>query len=712
MENDPQTLPSGTTSSLDSRVPSHATPESAGTRNRMRLICASCLVLFVELFLIRWLGSNVVYLSYFSNFVLLGSFLGIGIGFLRANSRVRLFPFAPIALTVLVVFARVYHVEIDHRGSQLLYFGGVNRTGLPLWATLPIVFVCTAAIIAMIAEETGRAFARFAPLEAYRLDIVGSLLGIGVFSVLAFLWLPPLASGIVASVLFVALLPWRLSSVPAFVALAVLVAVLAAEAGPGISWSPYYKIHVTGQPGLYVVNVNGVPHQEISTVDHRHQTEPIYFKPYEWLGGRPPGDVLVVGAGTGTDVAIAISRGAKTIDAVEIDPRLHQLGETLQPNHAYSDARVTTHITDGRAFLEQTSKKYDLILFALPDSLTVLSGQSALRLESYLFTLESLRTARAHLRPGGEFAMYNYYREQWLVDRLAGTLTDVYGTRPCIEDEGAGDAHFAAIADGNVTCATRWSAGGREVPAPARDDHPFLYLRTNSIPTLYLLTLGLILAVSLVAIRAAGGPLRQMRPYADLFLMGAAFLLLETKNVVQFALLFGTTWFVNALVFGGILLVVLAAIEVTKRLPSRTSGPLKGGALESLSVNWTVPALLYGGLFASLAVAWMVPPHDLLRLSWGLRLPVAIALAFTPIFFANLVFAERFRDVGSSTVAFGANLLGAMVGGLLEYTAILIGYRSLLLVTAALYAGAFACGASKTRARTAKSSATTVGDSR
>ena len=101
----------------------------------MRLVCASCLVLFVELFLIRWLGSNVVYLSYFSNFVLLGSFLGIGIGFLRAHSRPRLFRFAPVALALLVLFVRVFHVTIDRSGESALYFGAFSRSGLPLWAT-------------------------------------------------------------------------------------------------------------------------------------------------------------------------------------------------------------------------------------------------------------------------------------------------------------------------------------------------------------------------------------------------------------------------------------------------------------------------------------------------------------------------------------------------------------------------------------------------
>ena len=61
-----------------------------------------------------------------------------------------------------------------------------------------------------------------------------------------------------------------------------------------------------------------------------------------------------------------------------------------------------------------------------------MSGASALRLESYLFTEQAMRAAREHLAPGGAFAMYNYYREQWLVDRLAGTLEQAFGHAPCV----------------------------------------------------------------------------------------------------------------------------------------------------------------------------------------------------------------------------------------------------------------------------------------
>src|SRR5207249_9459299 len=179
---------------------------------------------------------------------------------------------------------------------------------------------------------------------------------------------PPLAWGAVAAALFLVLLPRRRAALPAVVASLVLVAALGWESKTAIrhplakSWSPYYKIELQGGKGFYDVSVNGIPHQQLTTVAHRRQVEPIYFAPYERLGGRKPGDVLIVGAGTGTDVAIALSEGARHVDAVQIDPRLYEIGKALHPNHPYQDPRVSVHITDGRAFLERTHTRYDLIL--------------------------------------------------------------------------------------------------------------------------------------------------------------------------------------------------------------------------------------------------------------------------------------------------------------------------------------------------------------
>lgn len=645
-------------------------------RPGLRLFLLSFLLLFVELALIRWTGSNVVYLSYFSNFVLLGSFLGIGIGFLRASSTRNSFAWAPIALFLFVGFIRLFPVEVDRSGTDVIYFGSIFASGLPAWIVLPVIFVVVATVMAMLAEGVGREFARFEPLEAYRLDILGAIAGIVAFTVLSFFGLPPVAWGLVVGLAFLGL--FDPISILQAVAAVGLIATLAIEsADPNATWSPYYKITLERieESDAYDIHVNGIPHQTTKSTAARLQSEPFYQLPYKRVPSNDLDDVLIVGAGTGSDVAIALQQGAARIDAVEIDPKLQSLGAKIHPDRPYDDPRVDVFITDGRAFLEQSDKRYDLILFALPDSLTLVSGQSSLRLESYLFTREAMAEAKEHLRDDGAFAMYNYYREEWLVGRLAKTLSDVYGNVPCIDisDEAGALAVMTAAQDPDDLACPPDSAVPPG-PEPVTDDYPFLYLMEKGVPGFYLTSLALILGASLAAVRLFGGRLVRAVAYADLFFMGAAFLLLETKNVIQFALLFGTTWIVNALVFTGILIAVLAAIEVARK------------------VRFSRPLLLYAALLVSLAIAWWVPSSWLLGLSFAPRFLFATAIAFSPIFLANLIFADRFRDVASSTTAFGVNLLGAMVGGVLEYASLAIGYRSLLIVTALLYTGALISG--------------------
>jgi hypothetical protein len=657
--------------------------EPAPTRglldDRFRLFLLSFVMLFVELALIRWAGSNVLYLSYFSNFVLLGSFLGIGIGFLRARSSRNLFPYAPLALAALAAFIRFFPVKIRTSGADLLFFGIVQKSGPPRYVVLAVVFVAVTAAMAFVGEGVARAFAAFAPLDAYRLDLLGSVAGIIGFSVLSFLHAPPLGWGIVVAVALVVLY-FPHVGLPQIAGLGILLVILGVESfAAGTSWSPYYKIEVKQDPKLNVpvVSVNGVPHQVILPTSKNVPI--IYTRVYDRIADTNPlDDVLIVGAGTGNDVAYALSRGAKRVDAVEIDPRLHRLGIELHPDHPFSDPRVHSYIDDGRAYLQRTHRKYDLILFALPDSITLVAGQSNLRLESYLFTKQAIETARDHLKPEGAFGMYNYYEQRWLIDRYAGTLDQVFRQPPCIDDQGGTGFHLAfledATSDAALRCQATWVTQTEPVPAPATDDHPFPYLRTPSIPGFYLATILLILLAAIVMVRLAAGPLKPMARYTDLFFMGAAFLLLETMYVVRFALFFGTTWFVNALVFAGVLLSVLLAVEVSKHITFRK------------------PVRLYVVLVAFLAMAYLVHPGWVLSLAIPERFLVAICLAFAPIFMANLVFTQRFKDVGSSTIAFGANLLGAMVGGLLEYSALIVGYRALLVVVAILYGLAFVFG--------------------
>ncbi|MEU8394792.1 spermidine synthase [Nonomuraea sp. NPDC048892] len=647
---------------------------------RPRLILASAFMLFLELALIRWTGSNIVHLSYFTNFVLLGSFLGIGLGFLRVGRSRRQPYYSPVVLAVLVIVVLTFPVTVDRNTEGVLYWTSLSTSGPPAWAILPVIFCAAAVVLMGPAELVGRCFPELPRLEAYRYDLIGSLTGIVAFTALSFLSAPPVFWGLIAAACYGVLLAPRprtlyvlLVSVPS---VAVVGLLLAETLTAGAIWSPYYKVTTRQlqQLGIPVTDiaVNGIPHQQAVPAAARLQWEAQYGLPYERTT-KPPKDVLIVGAGSGTDVAIALSKGAGKVDAVEIDPKLRELGGSVHPDRPYDDPRVTTHVTDGRAFLERTGDKYDLILFALPDSLTLVSGASSLRLESYLFTEEAMRAARAHLRPGGTFSMYNYYRESWLVDRLASTMQRAFGHKPCVDvvsTAGQQAVITAGLAATDQRCATEWPGAAAGTPEPAGDDRPFLYLKDATIPPIYIITLGLILIVSLLAVRVVAGPYQRMRPYADLFLLGVGFMLLETKSVTGFALLFGTTWVVNAIVFAGVLVAVLAAVEVTRR--------------------FRVPPLpvMYGVLFAGLLLAWLVPNEWLLGLPLPVRAVAAVTVAFLPIFAANVIFAKRFAETADATTSFGANLLGAMVGGCLEYVALVIGYKGLLIVAALLYVGA------------------------
>lgn len=646
---------------------------------RIRLVALCFLMLFVELALIRWLGGNVLYLAYFSNIVLLGSFLGIGLGFLWADrSKIELLKFTPLALGALIVFVHNVPVTVKSAGGDLIFFGAeLKPSGPPRELALPAVFLAVALVLACIGNGIAVTFRQLQNLDAYKFDLIGSLLGIIGFTALSFIGTPPIVWSLIAAAILVwTIWPRGIRNIALVgIPLLVLLGTLGIESREdNVLWTPYYKANYGVNDDGAQVLVNGVPHW----FQTRSTDWPVYETVYDHLASDAPvEDLLVIGAGSGNDIAVALENGAQHVDAVEIDHRLLDLAKKNHPNRPYDDPRVDTHVDDGRAYLERADKNWNLILLALPDSLTLVQGASSIRLESYLFTKEAAEAYRDHLADDGVFAMYNLYREGWLVDRYAATLADAFGHAPCVTR--LDGTSLAVLTVGkvptNVDCPPNdeW-ARTSATPDPVSDDRPFPYLKNPSIPTFYLVALGLILLVSLLLVRAVGGPLRGMRNYLDLFFMGVAFLLLETKNVVQFALLFGTTWFVNALVFAGVLVSVILAVIASQKFTVK---------------NLIIPYALLG---LAIVVGWLIPQSSLLGLPMVPRLIAACAIAFAPIFIANVIFAQRFRATSSSTTAFATNLIGAMVGGVLEYTALVLGYRNLLLVALLLYTAALLSG--------------------
>ena len=631
-------------------------------------------MLFVELALIRWVTANNVYVTKATNFVLLASFLGIGIGFLNARSRRDYLRWTPVALLLLVSFVLTFPVILESLSGAHPFQGLDGKPALPQPVSLGVVFLLAVGVMAGLGQGTARLFVQFRPLQAYRYDILGSLAGIAAFTLLSFLDQPPGTWGFIAAAGLLIMLAPRIRWWQLLAATAVATLLLLASIIPHQVWSPYNKLSVQKRggptPALYV-SANNIPYQAARSLAVLRKQKEFYFYPYRHVTRASLANVLIIGSGTGNDAAVALSEGARHVDTVEIDPLLIRIGHS-HPNHPYASPRLTAYVDDGRAFLQDTDRHYNLILFALPDSLTALAGQSAIRLESYLLTEQSIEAVRAHLAPGGTFAMYNYYAP-FLEDRYATTIEDAFHRAPCAEvGPPLGGRRLAVLTVRSSSpvpnCATFWH--GKPV-APATDDHPFPYLAGNTIPQPYLWMLAAIFAASLLLVRVGGGSFTRMRSYADLAFMGAAFLLLETKNIVQFALLFGTTWLVNSLVFAGVLAAVYLAVETASR------------------VRLPRPWVLYCALIAALALTWVVPQESLVGLPIVPRFVAGCALAFAPIFLANLIFAQRFSGVETSGVAFAANLLGAMAGGALEYVALITGYRFLLVVIGVLYGLAF-----------------------
>jgi SAM-dependent methyltransferase len=677
-----------------------------------RVFLASFLVLFLEIALIRWMPAYIRLLSYFSNFILLASFLGIGIGCLLAPARSRLFRWFPILQAAVIASVYFFRLEVSVPTAGSIYFSSGTAAKVVLVENtmlLPLLFVIVAALFATLAQRMGREMAQLPPLRAYTINLAGSLAGVVGLGVISWLELPPTVWFGVAFAVAVPLLMTpevenggaapalaRPLSRPAIAIDIVLLAgslALVHVMARGAIWSPYYKITVSQQGADTVVEVNNIFHQSMAPVE---QKEYFYQWPYSVFGDTFQ-DVLILGAGSGTDVAAALRHGVGHVDAVEIDPAIIRLGREHHPDRPYSDPRVTVINDDARHFLRTTQKKYDLVVFALIDSLTMQSSFSGVRLESYMFTVESFRAVRDRLKPDGVLVVYNYFRERWLVDRLANTAAFAFLDEPRVHVHEA-RAYLGVLMAGprlgQLTAPPHvpdqvTAFGQSHAPSPARvherdpsiepatDDWPFLYMRDRHLPRHYAVNLAIVLIVSTAAVlltlwgigaRRGGSPKWSWQ----FFLLGAGFMLLETKSIIQFALLWGSTWVVASLAIASVLTMALLANAVVARR-SITRPWLVGGVLVALlALNYVVPVGRVG--FESRAAESMF----------------YAVLVFSPILCAGLLFGSAIARSTALAQDYGTNLLGAMVGGVSEYLSLVTGYRALLVVIALCYIGAVA----------------------
>mgnify|MGYP000896397685 CR=1 FL=1 len=753
-------------------------PAGMSTPSRSQVIdlfLVSVLVLFLELACIRWFPAHVLLLTFFTNSVLLASFVGMSIGCLTSKHPQNYIRWTPFVLLTGIICG--HGAELMPRmekmidvgdNSQVVYFGADRyvdpaRFVIPIEVLAGLFFVLICVAMIGPGQELGRALGRMPNrVQAYSINVAGSLVGIALFGLASWLELSPVF-WFTAVVLLVARFVFRGFEIGTlttarrltYVVPLALVVLLASwrsgkfgfdrDVAGATYWSPYYRIDYTQAPARNI-SVNLIGHQKMEPLDKvpEYAITHMLWRDAQRLEGKAPkafDEVLVIGAGSGNDLSRALAWNVGHIDAVDIDPVIQRLGRQDHPAQPYSDPRVTAYNDDGRNFLRSTDKKYDLVIYALVDSLVLHSSFSNIRLESYLFTQEAFNDVRRHLKPGGVFATYNYFRQGWVVGRVEKELVSAFGTKPLVmmlpyrekveadatfgsftiflsgSDEAlaplrkAYAAHDAFWLDGKDAQPSTTRNGFLDAPPTpvaqptdtqrkdderwmrfglaniaamddlpvATDDWPFLYLRKPLIPALSIRAAAIMggLGIALLWLFDRRGRKSGVKTGGldlQMFFLGAGFMLVETKAVVRMALLFGSTWIVNSIVFFAVLvLILLANLAVLKLKPKKLSP-------------------YYGGLILALLAGVFVPLDYFLGMPRMQQIVLSSALVVLPILFSGVVFAVSFEKVAEPDRAFGANIAGAMIGGLAEYASMQLGFQHVGYVAIAFYLAAIAAG--------------------
>lgn len=667
----------------------------------LQLFCLSFLALFLEMMVIRWAPAVVRLIAYYANLMLISSFLGLGIGAMIGNKRKSIFGWLPTLLLTNVAFLLIAHfVTMPSAASESRFYAPTPR--LVRYVCLLGIFVSNAAAFVPLGQRIGKLFEALPPLHAYSWDLGGSLAGtlcFGLFSLRYFS--PTLGMGFV-TLMIILLLPRRqwLWGIPL---LGMSMAGVYFSVSSNAFWSPYYYITVAergarqqgfvreprpglltmADPPMYEVRVNHYFLQDHGTFD------PSRYSPQnraEMLSGRMQYDlpyalapahrrVLVLGAGGGTDTEVALLSGAEQVDAVEIDPMLVNLSDRFNASGIYENPKVRIHVDDARAFLRRSTGKYDIVVFGFLDSQALFSSMSNIRLDGYIYTVQSMQSAFQLLNDKGVLSISFMAGHEWLARKLVRMVGVATDQMPVVF-ESQGQVVICAFRGEHTEPPPQYGRFVRTVfPAgddlsdavAPTDDWPFLYLSGKTIPADYVIVIGIRLAVALVSVYMIRGRGRTFGANdGHFFSLGLGFLLLETKSIADCSLYFGTTWFVTMVVVSGVLLMVLAANIVALYL-----GQFR---------MW-----LYVPLIASLLLLYFVDRDAILALTFDQRLLWSLLAVPLPIFFAGLIFSTTFRKATSPSSFFGANLLGAMIGGFCEYFSMMIGNRSLMFLVIGAY---------------------------
>jgi predicted membrane-bound spermidine synthase len=673
------------------------------------IVSSAALSLFLELAVIRWQGTIFEFFAYYKNYGLLACFAGLGLGYALSQSEDGI----PLALT-LPLLAWQFMLLIGLRFGLPRWVNILN--GIPfreqlnmgftaqpqqigvIYLLLTVVFLLTALAFLPIGQVCGKLMERTGQLPAYGMNLLGSLLGVGLMFLVSYFWTPPVVwfgSCSLAVLFFLRRIP-KTQLVGATAAMVALLA-LAWPINPlwNKVYSPYQLLEVGYErSGLMIIRAAGHYYQRVHNLSEAaigapgnealHAIRDYYNLPYKFHPGA--NDVAVVGAGSGNDVAAALRSGARRVDAIEIDPAILLAGKLNHPERPYEDPRVHPFVNDARSFLRTTDSHYDLIVYGLLDSHTLLSQASSVRLDSFVYTIEGLREARSRLQENGVLSLSFSVINDELGTKMFQMMTQAFdGKEPlCFRTTYDGSVIFLQSKNGDLTIPPALLSSGnvqeygsRYHASPLKvdlstDDWPFLYMPHRVYPVSYLIVLGIIVLLSFLLYSSFFRE-RPAISHLPFFFLGAGFMLVETKAITEMGLSFGNTWQVIALAIGSILIMAFLANAMVQRF------------------RVVAPWLSFLLLFASLAFGWWIARTGGLPSTTSGRLGTLVVLT-CPLFFSGIVFSALLSKEHHISSVMSMNLMGTMCGGILEYNSMYFGFRFLYVLALGLYLAALVTG--------------------
>lgn len=663
----------------------------------VKLFIISFVSLFMELLFIRWIPDSVHILSFFGNFTLLAVFLGLGIGLAsRSNdddegkilNRIMINVFV---MSIIIMMFDMLSFGVKSSGDYSFNEDFFKyKLQINIYLILSLFLFLTTYTFIPVGRMINLFFTGGKPLIAYSVNIGGSLLGIIFFSLLSYMCTP---LWLWMAIALFSLMPFAKSrkihiAVSALLVFVILISININESRFRYKkiWSPYYcmKLSSLNKNHVFIAIGNSFL---LSGLDMNAKCDDLSTKSvidyYElpYLFVKSPENVLILGSGMGNDVAYAIKMGAKRIDAVEIDPKIIDIGRKYHPNQSYKDQRVNAIAEDARSFTKNTKNTYDLIIFGTLDSHGLFSQMSSLKMENYVYTLESIKDAKKLLRKNGLLYINTGFFSPFVSYRLYNCIKEAFGSEPLffMNDRGINmylNGSIDKIPISDLANRTYWRVYfDREkvfekfpesfiIPT---DDWPHIFLKERKIPREYLFSHLILFLMSFIFIAFY---FRKSGAFSlNYFFMGAGFMLLETKSITEMGLLFGATWIVNSIVIASILLIILAVNVFL----------IKYEGFNRLY-------LMYGLLGASLTATYFFPLQVLNSYIFPVKLMLAALFISLPIFFASSIFSLNFRNAGNRTTIFlASNMLGAVFGGIIEYSSMIYGLKFLIVFSLALY---------------------------